>query len=403
VTSSIGKTYQNVPDQQQFGTANFAGTTRGAGIQVTQPLFRGFRTQAETEAAKHQVEAARAKLGDIEQQVFLDTATAFLDILRDERVLNVARDNEKVLQQKLQETQERSHIGELTQTDTHQAESRLARAQVASFQAESALSKSRAAYRRLVGHAPEGLRAPDIAVDQTLDLDAILHLAETRNPAVIAANDAIDEAQARDALNKGALLPEIDLIGNSGRNWEQNSTLPGREDSTQIMLQLTVPLYHAGMDYSRAREAEQTAMQRRMELEEARTKAHETATNAWQALATAQVAATADDKEIDAAERALKGVREEAKMGVRTTLDVLNAEQELLDAKVDKARAQHDRDLAVLQIKASIGVLTAEKLKLPIDTYDPERHYDDVRGQWVGFSRDDARYDVSPAVAQTVP
>ncbi len=134
VTSNLGKTYQTIPAQQQYGTADFADTTRGFGVQITQPIFRGFRTQAETEASERQIESARAKLSDIEQQVFLDTATAFLDILRDEAVLDAARENEKVLEGKLRETQERFKVGELTQTDTHQAESRLVRAQVSRMQ-----------------------------------------------------------------------------------------------------------------------------------------------------------------------------------------------------------------------------------------------------------------------------
>lgn len=393
-TANVGKTYQTIPDQRQYGTADFAGTTRGFGVQVTQPIFRGFRTEAETEAADRQVKAARAKLSDVEQQLFLDTATAFLDILRDEEVLAIARDNEKVLRQKLKETEARSKVGELTQTDTHQAESRLERARVARLQDESALTKSRSVYARIVGHLPESLTEPQISMDKGQGLDDITHLAETKNPNVIAANYSIDEANARVDLNKGALLPELNLVGNSGQNWGQSGTLPGREDSSQIMLQLTVPLYHAGSDYSHAREAEQTVSQRRMELEEARRKAHEDAVNAWQNLETADSALTADDAEIKAAGLALNGVKAEANVGTRTTLDVLNAEQELLDAKVDSAKSRHDRGMAILRIKAAIGALTAENLKLPVTAYDATRHYDDSRGQWIGFSKDDSRYEV---------
>jgi outer membrane protein len=112
---------------------------------------------------------------------------------------------------------------------------------------------------------------------------------------------------------------------------------------------------------------------------------------------TAQAALDADKTGVDAAGQALEGVKEESKIGTRTTLDVLNAEQELLDARIDEVKSQHDRDFAVLQIKAAVGLLTADNLKLPVEPYDPGRHYQDVRNQWVGFSKDDTRYKVAPA------
>jgi TolC family type I secretion outer membrane protein len=391
-TANVGKTWQYIPAQKPLGTADFADTSRSYGVQVTQPLFRGFRTEAETESAEKQVLAGRAKLNDAEQQLFLDKATAFLDLLRDEQVLDAERGNEDVLQKKLTETQVRYHAGELTQTDVHQAESRLARTHVSRFQAENSLTQDRDAYTRMVGKAPEHLQAPELAVDVSRPMDDVLHLAETRNPKVLSARYSIEAAKADVDLSKGSLLPEINLVGNSSRNWGQSSSLPGQEDSSQVLVQLTMPLYRSGADYSKTRAAEQTVTRRRMELEEARHKAHEAANNAWQALLSAKAALDADRDEIKASTLALEGVREESKVGTRTTLDVLNAEQELLDAKVDLARSQHDRDLAVLQIRAAVGELTADNLKLPVETYDPKRHYEDVRGQWAGFSADDARY-----------
>jgi outer membrane protein len=400
-TANVGKTYQYVPAQAVFGTADFADTTRGYGVQVTQPLFRGLRTDSETEAAENQVLSGRAKLDDAEQQLFLDTATAFLDIVRDQAVLDSDRDNENVLEQKLKETRVRAQAGDLTQTDVRQAESRLARAHVARYQAESSLTTDRASYERLVGKMPEKLTAPDLRLTDPEQLDDVLHLAETRNPKVIAARYDIDEAKAEVDLNKGSLLPEINLVGSSTRNWGQNITIPGREDSSQILIQATMPLYRAGTDYSKSRAAEQTVTQRRMELEEARHKAIEAANNSWQGFETAQAALEADKDEVEAAREALKGVREESKVGTRTTLDVLNAEQELLDAKIDLAKSSHDRDLAIIQIKAAIGELTVASLKLPGSVYDPKRHYDDVRNQWIGFSEDDDRYMAAPEKQDT--
>jgi outer membrane protein len=392
-TGSYGKTWQYIPGQEQYGTAHFAGTTRGYGVQVTQPIFRGFRTDSETEAAEKQVLSGRAKLSDAEQQLFLDTATAFLHLLRDEAILDIQRQNEHVLEEKLTETGFRARLGELTQTDVHQAESRLARSLVARFQAESALANDRASYTRLVGHMPGKLISPKLVVDKSSKREDILHFADTLNPKVVAAQYDADEAVAEIDLNKGALLPELDLVGNTGQNWAQNSTLPGRLDNNQVLLQLTMPLYDAGTTYSKTRAAEQTASQKRMTLEEVRHKSHETADNAWEALRESEAALEADKAEVVAAANALEGVKVQSKAGTRTTLDVLNAEQELLDAKTDLLKSQHDRDLAIMQITAAIGQLTVASLKLPIEQYDPERHYHDVRNKWVGFSKDDGHYD----------
>jgi outer membrane protein len=395
-TGTYGKTWQFAPGFNPFGSNSLDDKTRSYGAQITQPLFRGFRTKEATEAAEKQVLAGRAKLESAEQQLFLDTASAYLGVLRDEAVLELEREHETVLEEKLKETRARSDAGELTGTDVRQAESRLARAHVARFQAESTLTQDRAAFTRLVGTSPGQLQAPALALESPQTLAYIFQSAETRNPDVVSAQFAVEEADAEIKLNKGSLLPEVDLVGNTQRSWGQNITVPGREDSSQVLVQVTVPLYRSGTDYSKARAAQQTYSQRRDELDEARHKAHETADNAWQALMTAQAALDADKSEVGAADEALKGVTEESKVGTRTTLDVLNAEQELLDARIDEVRSQHDRDFAVLQIKAAVGVLTADNLKLPVEPYNPKRHYEDVRNQWAGFSKDDARYKVVP-------
>ena len=401
-TANVGRAYEYIPSQGAVGNAKYANGTYGYGVQLTQPLFRGFRTDSEIESADNKVLAGRARLQAAEQQLFIDTATAFLDVIRDQAVLEVNRDNEKVLEEKLEETKARSQAGDLTQTDVRQAESRLARAHVSRYQAESTLSQDRASYVRLVGKEPGELKAPELTLDRPKDVSEVLHLAETHNPAVIAAQFDVDSAAADIDLSKGSLLPEINLVGGTNHALGQNSSFPGRRDSSQVLIQATMPLYRAGADYSRSREAQQTASQRRMELSEAQHKSHELAQNAWQALQTAQAAVAADKDGVEAAALALKGVREESKVGTRTTIDVLNAEQEVLDANVSLAKSEHDRNLAILQIRSAIGELVAGSMALATTTYDPKRHYDDVHHQWFGFSDDDARYAVkaSPVSAK---
>jgi outer membrane protein len=398
-TASAGRTYQYTPELAPFENPNFSGTERSYGAQIKQPLFRGFRTVAATDAAEKQVLAGRAKLESAEQQLFLDTASAYLGVLRDQAVLELQRHHDAVLQDKLRETQARAKAGELTQTDVRQAELRLARAQANRYQAQSILAQDRAAYQRLVGTEAGVLLTPAPSAGPPPLLADILQAAESRNPDVVSARYAVEQADAQIRLAKGSLLPEVDLVGTTTRGYAQDISLPGREDSSQMLVQLTVPLYRSGADYATARAAQQTASQRRDELDEARHRAHEAAQNAWSTLSAAQSALDADAAEVNAARDALAGVTAESKVGTRTTLDVLNAEQELLDAQTDEVRSRRDRDFAALQIKASAGGLTSASLKLPIEPYDPKRHYQDVRDQWAGFSAGDARYRVLPAPA----
>ncbi len=395
-TVGVGKNYQYTPSERQFGTSDFAATQQNYGVQLTQPLFRGFRTLAETEAAEKRVSAERAQLNAAEQQLFLDSGKAFLDTVRDRKILALDHENEQVLEKKLEETRFRSRLGDQTRTDLHQAESRLARVKVNRFQTQNTLKADEAAFTRLTGLAPEKLTAP-VMKAPTIDDEAIHQQALDKNPAVIAASYAVDAAKADIDLSRGSLLPEVNLVGNASHNRGQASTLPGREDAGQVLVQLTMPLYRSGADYARTRAAEQTATQRRMELEDARHKAVEQAENAIEAYRTAKEALDADISEVEAATDALEGVKIESRVGTRTTLDVLNAEQELLDAKIEEARTRHDLDYALLQIKFVIGTLTIEGLNLDVDAYDPDVHYTHARGQWIGFSDPDDDQAHKPA------
>jgi len=387
-----GKVFQYSPQNQRISAGNYESKTRGYGLQATQPIFRGFRTLSETKSAEKQVMAGRANLENAEQQLLLDVATSFLDIIRDESIIASENENEAVLQDKLKETIVRARVGDLTQTDVRQAESRLARAQVDRMQTENALTADRTAYARLVGEMPEALEKPDPVLDHPQNVEEAVNLAETKNPAVIAGQYAVESADADIDLNKGSLLPEVNVVGSTSHNTDQSSVLPGRVVSDQIMVQMTIPLYRSGADYSRIRAAQETSVQRSMELEETRHRAHETANNSWQTLQIAGSAMKADKTEIDAAAEALKGVKVESKIGTRTTLDVLNAQQELLDAEIGMARAEHDKILAIMQIKAAVGDLTVDHLDLPIVPYDPQHHYDDARSTWAGWENEDYTY-----------
>jgi outer membrane protein len=228
VNAGVTRTWQHTPSDSGVPASEFAKNGDTYGGELKQPLFRGFRTVAETDAAEEQVKAGRAQLQSAEQQLLLDTGKAFLDTLRDEIILANDRDEENVLQKKLDEVSERARLGDLTKTDVRQAETRLARAQVTRLQAENTLVADRATYLRLVGVEAGSLAAPSLAFDQKKGLDEALHRAETINPTVIAAQHAVEAAKHEIDLNKGGLLPEVNLVGSSSNAYGQNITFPRR-------------------------------------------------------------------------------------------------------------------------------------------------------------------------------
>ncbi|WP_263356150.1 TolC family outer membrane protein [Acidicapsa ligni] len=387
-TANAGVSNQGISDSSSapIPSSSSGLTPRSAGFQITQPLFRGFRTVSATHAAEKQVAAERANLQLTEQKLFLDSGTAYLDVVHDEALVSLDRDNEAALRKELDATRERNKAGASGTTDVHQAESRVRRAEADRLKADGDLEKHRATYAHLVGDMPGTLQQPHLELENPSTLEETLNLAKKQNPGIEAASESFDEAKEETTLNEGSLLPEVDLVGTSQRQWDQSTFIPGRQDTLQVMVQVSMPLYKSGADYSRTRAAQQRETERRMQLEEARHQAYDDATSSWQSLLTARNTLVADRAEKDAAELALENVREEANVGTRTTLDVLNAEQELIDAKTGIVQADHDIAVAILHIRSATGILTAAALKLPVNLYDPDAHYQTARSQWIGFS-----------------
>ena len=395
-----GGIYQNTPNNLLVQPASETLNTNSVGVQVTQPIFRGFRTVAGVKAAEKQIESERATLDNIEQQVFLETATAYLDVMRDEAIVELNKHFQQALNGKLGEAEHRFSAHDVTRTDVDQATARLKRSEAGRMQADANLASHRATFYQLTGQMPGSLKEPKLDLPPIKDLDEAIALTRRQNPAVKAAGSNEDEAREEVTVNQGSLLPEVNLVGSGQRQWGVSDLIPGRQDTAQVLLQLTVPLYRTGADYSKTRAALQTVTERRMRLEETRRQAEQLIIAAWQNLATLKSVVNADKVESEAAEKALSGVMKEFPAGTRDTLDILNAEQEVMDARVGLAQAQHDEAIMVLQIRAAIGALTARALKLPIPLYDPSIHYEATRSKLIGFETPDGEpeaKDVDPS------
>lgn len=363
-------------------------TPRDAALEIKQPIFSGFKTTSAVDSAEAQVKAQRAILENAEQETLYQAAKAYLDVLRSQKILELTQSNESVLTTNLAATNERLRVGEVTKTDTAQSEARLSAATARRIKAQGDLAADRAAYIRVIGAEPASLQQPQIPSNAPSAFDEVIQDATTHNPAILAADHTVTAAQANITQAQGALLPDLSLVGTLSHAQDQSVLMQDRQNAATIMARLTIPLYTSGSDDARIRAAKETEAQKRYERTDIRQQIRELATRAWQNLKTAQAAIIATKAQRDAAQLALRGVQEERAAGTRTVLDVLNAEQELLSANVDLVQADHDQALALLQIKAAIGKLTAQAIGLSVPAYDPKAHYEKVRGKWIGTSID---------------
>lgn len=366
-------------------------------LVITQPLYRGGRTVAQTRQAESTILAERALLQATEQTILLNAATAYLNVVRDEAVLKLNINNEQVLRRQLEAAQERFRVGEITRTDVSQAEARLSRATADRVAAEGTLQNSRANFINVVGRAPEAPQAPETATAVPASFDEIKALTLGKNPNVAAADWTTQAAKDGIDLVFGELLPTVSLNGlysrgvDAGTRFSEGTSFNKSDTTTlEATVQVSVPLYEGGGTYSRVRAQKHTYGQRKIEADQARRDSLETATRGWEDLQAARARIRSYQSQIRADEMALAGVEEEAKVGSRTVLDVLDAEQELFTARVSLVQSQHDEMVAAFQVRSALGQMTAESLKLPVDVYDPTKHYQDVRDQWIGTGIDEA-------------
>jgi outer membrane protein len=388
ITSGVGRRYLN--NKPDTGPSSSSTTLPyDAGLTISQPLYRGGATVAETQAAEALVLAGRANLQDVEQQVLLDAVTAYMSVVRDGSVVELNVNNEQVLERQLQAARDRFEVGEVTRTDVSQAEARLSDAQALRVEAEGNLEISRANFLRAVGALPEKLESPDLSAMMSLpeSRDAARSVAEQRNPSVLRAG-FLERSALHDISAAGAqLLPQVSLDGTLSRSMQPSSFFE-RSDVAELSANVTVPLYQSGAEYARVRELRQTAVQRRRELDDARRAVREAVEQSWERLMTTRARIRAFESSVNANEIALDGVQQEAAVGARTVLDVLDAEQELFQARVNLVGAQADEVVDSFTLLQVVGMMTAGDLGLPVDVYDPVTHYDEVRDKWIGFGSD---------------
>ena len=367
--------------------------TASYGLTLTQTLFNGFQNGSRTRQAEAQVLAARETLRTTEQAVLLAAATAYMNLLRDSALLGLQRNNVNVLEATLRQTRDRFAVGEVTRTDLAQAESSLAAGRSSLHAAESNYITSKATYVQVIGADP-GKLATASTVDRFSppNLAGALERGAAANPAITTAMFNIDAAVEQVKIAEGALYPTVSINGGFQKNYGSATSLSTLETlSGSVVGQISVPIYQGGAEYATIRQAKETLGQRRLDLDTARDQAQQTVTQAWGQLEAAKATIESTTAQVNAAEISLNGVREEARVGQRTTLDVLNAQQELVNARVALVTAQRVRVVASYTVLAATGALSPQILGLKIQTYDPVTHYHQVRDNWIGVRTPDGR------------
>lgn len=375
--------------QQQFGvSADQTNHPMLGQVTLTQPIFRGGRTWAEIGKAKSQVRAGTADLTNIEEGVLIDAVTAYMDVVRDAATVKLRQNNVAVLKKQLDATQEQFKVGELTRTDVSQSQARLAGAQADLTQAVGQLQVSRSNFEHFVGQPAVTLEEhpafPTLPGTEESAIDVSLAL----NPSVLAAkeNERAADYAVDDAV--GALMPQISVQGQYQYAHNQAETefgIGNNEHITSVTGQLTIPLYEGGGEEATVRQAKQLDGQAKLNIANAQRQVVDATRTAWESYTSAVASIASNKSQADANTVALEGVRREQQVGSRTILDVLNAEQELLNSQVSVVTSERNAEVAAYQVLSATGKLTARDLGLPVKLYDPKEYYRDNAGRWFGF------------------
>lgn len=357
------------------------------GLTVTQILFNGNRTANSVRIAELQVQSGREALRNVGQTVLLDAVTVYSNVLANQSLVEAQRSNVTFLRETLDIARKRLAAGDVTPTDTAQAEARFSRSQADLNAAEVNFAISQATFAQVIG-SPPGRLALAEPVDRLLPhrREEAIAIAIKGHPAVLAAGFDVDVASTTIRVAEGTLLPTVTVQGSVSRSDQSDQTLGTfRTDQASILGQVTAPIYDGGLAAAQTRQAKELSSQSRLVLEQVRNQARTAATSAWVTHEGAKIAVTAAESEVRAADVALQGVRREAQGGQRTTLDVLNSQQELIAGKARLIGAQRDRVIASYTLLSAIGKLDVRSLGLKTPDYLPEVHYHQVRDAWHGL------------------
>ena len=378
-TGSVGETVDTWGGAPENDSSSY-------GLTLNQSIYRGGRTRGSIDASLARIEAARQQLRSTEQSVLLDAVSAHMNVVRDQQVVAIRSNNVEVLAEQLRAARDRFEVGEITRTDVAQAEARLSGARAQLSAAQAALAASRAGYARVTGVDPVEPDNAGPSEQVPAEFADAAEVAINRNPDLLAAQYAEQAAEYGVRVARGAQLPEIGLRASVSEGRESDFSGQGR-GTASITANVTMPIFTGGLNRSNVREARAAADQARLSGLTVRRQVIEGATNAWNNYLAALAVIESSREAVRANEIAFEGVEQEALVGLRTTLDVLYAEQELLNSRLELVRAERDLTVASYALLQAMGQLDAQSLGLPVEAEDVRSRFEEARG---------ANFDLTP-------
>ena len=390
-TADVGVSRQERDSLGRTPETSLSTTPRGYSLQVQQNLWNGNRTVNSVRQADSQVLQSREQMRLSEQTLLNNAAAAYMDVLRDTAILNLRRNNVEVLEQQLRQTRERFNVGEVTRTDVAQSEAALAEGNSQVIVAQSNLQSRLGNYRQFIGEQPRSLSpAQPLFKLVPASLNVAIANSQKDHPQIQAALHNVDSAALAVRIAEGQLYPTVNLTGSYAQRWDAQT--PGLNTNTaSLVASLNIPIYEGGAVYAVVRQSKEQMGQARLQADLAREQVRAQVVNAWGVWQNVGPLLASAQARVRAEEIALNGVREEARVGQRTTLDVLNAQQRLLAARSEIVSVQRDRVVSSYSLMSSVGDLNARRLGLGVQNYDPTIHFEQVKGKWIGTRTPDGR------------
>ncbi len=383
------------------GSINYASqagvriTTGAFGVAISQSLFDGFQTRNNVRAAEAQVRASNEGLRNTEQNILFNAASAYMDVIRDRQIAVLTERNLQFLVEQVRAARSRFEVGEGTRTDVAQADASRSAAVAQLAAARATAAASEALYRQIIGEAPGKLSGAGPAKGLPGGIDKAFVIAAAEHPAIIANKHLVDASGYSVKAAEGALLPQISASAGVSQNYSE--TLPGVgssngwSDRANIGATLTVPIYSGGRTSATVRQRKESLGQARIEVDVAHDQVRQAVASAWTQYQAAKESVVANRELVSAAQLALNGVIEERNVGQRTTLDVLNAQADVITAQINQISSERNLVVASYAIMSAIGRLSVRQIGLNVAEYKPQEHYNAVKDKWIGTRTPDGR------------
>lgn len=391
-TVSLNGTYADNNTDVKNSVGNPDGDRYSYSAKISQPLFNGLQTINSVKSADSMVLSEQNNLYNVEQTVFIVASTAYLDVVQNKAIVDLQKNNEKLLKKRLDETVQRFNVGEVTRTDVSQARARYARAKADRISSEGTLEASKAVYAKIIGVAPVDVKAPEGEIDKFLPKtpEEALEYAKAHNYSIRQAKNYFDSKDYDVKTNTGALLPQVSLDGVASRtrNYTDNISGVKEQDDLEWSVNMSIPLYEGGETRAKIRQSKYQKWQAQEQVLEAERLVTSNVTSAWEYMVANKAMITSIKEQVRANEIALDGVQKEEALGNRTILDVLDAYQELLNSNVEEVKARRNYYVSAMTLLQAMGRLTARDLGLNVELYNAEKYSAETRNKWLSLSID---------------